>query len=453
MTISQHETEPVTPPVEELIEAGKVDVLSSLLGEMRPPEIADALRSVTISNCGVALSLIDIETAALVFPLLPEETQLSLLEESTGEQLREIIAAMVPDDRISFFGITPPELLPKLLSYLNPLERKNAQKLLNYPPDSIGRLVNPNYVTVRPDWTPEHVLRYIRRYGEEAESFDSLYVIDDDGVLVDEVSLRSVLLADPKDTVSSLIDGHVVFLNAIDDRERAVHTLDRYDQAVLPVVDEKMRMLGIVTFDDIADVAKDEATEDFHKVAGIDPLAASYRETGIIKLFSTRIRWLLILIGVNVISLTIITFYENTLNSMIALAFFLPLLIGSGGNTGSQVATLMIRALATKDVETSQWMKIFIKEYALGICLGLAMGIASFGLGYLKGGTQVGLIISLSMFSIVLASNLIGTLLPFILTKLNIDPAFASSPLVTTLADATGLLIYFSIATSVMNSG
>lgn len=435
-----------------LIENNNLSDLGLLCSELRPPEIADAIYLLEDTEQNwLVLSVLDKETAALVFPLLPQDRQLQLIEESSGEQLRDILNNMLPDDRTALFSITPPEFLPKLLSFLSPAERKQAQQLLNYPADSIGRLITPNYVTVRAEWTPEHVFRFIRRYGEEAESFDSLYVVDETGILVDEVSLRSVLLADPKDTIASLIDGQVVFLNASDDKEQAVHAMERYDQAVLPVVDEKMRMLGIITFDDVADVAKDEATEDFHLVAGIDPLEASYRETGILKLFSTRIRWLIILIFVNVLSLTIIALFEDTLNSMIALAFFLPLLIGSGGNTGSQVATLMIRALATKDIETSQWLKIFFKEYALGICLGLAMGAASFFLGYFKGGMQVGLIVSLSMFTIVLASNLIGTLLPFILTKLKIDPALASSPLVTTLADATGLLIYFSIANAVLS--
>ncbi len=453
--VHPEETEGLTisEKVSDLIDQNALSALAELCAELRPPEIADAISHlVDTEKCWLVFSVLEPESAALVFPLLAHEKQRQLIEESSGEQLRDILNNMLPDDRTALFGTTPPELLPKLLSFLSPAERKQAQLLLNYPPDSIGRLITPNYVTVRAEWSPEHVFRYIRRYGEEAESFESLYVVDETGVLVDEVSLRSVLLADPKDTIASLIDGQVVFLNATDDREQAVHAMERYDQGVLPVVDDKMRMLGIVTFDDIADVAKVETTEDFHKVAGIDPLESTYRETGILKLFSTRIRWLLILIGVNILSLAIIAFYENTLNSMIALAFFLPLLIGSGGNTGSQVATLVIRALATKDIEVSQWLKILMKEYALGICLGLAMGFASFVLGYIKGGMQVGLIVSLSMFAIVLASNLIGTLLPFILTKLKIDPALASSPLVTTLADATGLLIYFSIATAVLGS-
>jgi magnesium transporter len=436
----------------DLIDQDDLDALGELCADLRPPEIADAISHLPVTEkCWLVLSILDSETAALVFPLISHERQLQLIEESSGEQLRDILNNMLPDDRTALFSITPPEMLPKLLSFLSPAERKQAQLLLNYPPDSIGRLITPNYVTVRAEWTPEHVFRFIRRYGEEAESFESLYVVDETGVLVDEVSLRSVLLADPKDTIASLIDGQVVFLNASDDREHAVHAMERYDQGVLPVVDDKMRMLGIVTFDDIADVAKVEATEDFHKSAGMQPLEASYRSTGVLKLFSTRIRWLVILIGVNLLSSGIIAAYEETLEAMIALAFFLPLLIDSGGNTGSQAATLMIRALATKDIEISHWLKILFKEWGLGLLLGLAMGFASFLLGYFRADIQVGFIIGTSMFAIVLASNLIGTLLPFILTKLKVDPAVASSPLITTLADATGLLIYFSIATSVMS--
>jgi magnesium transporter len=268
--------------------------------------------------------------------------------------------------------------------------------------------------------------------------------------LLDALELQRFILADPNDTVESIMDQSYIGVNALDDQEEAVRTMDRYDLYALPVMDDENVLLGIVTVDDILDVAREEATEDFHKFAAVAPLKESYRETGKLRLYRKRIGWLIILVGVNLISSGIIHYYEETLQALFTLAFFIPLLIGTGGNTGAQSATLMVRALATDDLTISDWFRTLFKEAGVGVLLGFTMAAATFPLGFWRGELPVAIIVSATMASIVMIANLVGMLLPFLMTRLGLDPAVASSPLITTVMDAVGLLIYFSIATYVL---
>jgi magnesium transporter len=267
---------------------------------------------------------------------------------------------------------------------------------------------------------------------------------------LDALELQHFILADPDDTVESIMDHSYISLNAFDDQEEAVRIMDRYDLFAVPVLDEGNVLLGIVTIDDILDVAREEATEDFQKFAAVSPLKESYRETGKLRLYRKRIGWLVILVGVNLISSGIIAVYEDTLQALFALAFFIPLLIDTGGNTGAQSATLMVRALATDDLSIKDWLRTLGKELGVGLLLGLTMATASFPLGYWRGGLPVAVIVSATMITLVTIANLVGMLLPFILTRLKMDPTVASSPLITTVVDALGLFIYFIIATLVI---
>jgi len=310
--------------------------------------------------------------------------------------------------------------------------------------------MTPDYLAVRPHWTIGQALDHIRKMGRQSETINMIYVTDPAWKLLDALELPLFILSDPELKVSDIMDDTFVSVSAFDDREEAVQVVQKYDKTVLPVVDSEGILLGIVTVDDLLDVAEEEATEDFHKTAAVAPLRTSYRETSIFSLFSKRISWLVVLVFVNLISSGIIEAYEQVLASAIALSFFIPLLIGSGGNTGAQSATLMVRAIATGDLQLNQWFRAAGKEILVGIALGIAMGLTSWVLGFYRGGAEIGIVVGLSMVAIVLAANIIGTILPFLLTRFNIDPAVASSPLVTTIVDAVGLLIYFSIASMVI---
>ncbi len=417
------------------------------LVEMLPPEIADLLIELDPAHRAVAFRLLPRELSAEVYTNLPHDLQQALQEELTNEQLAQMFNEMEPDDRAELFDEMPGQLVKQLLSMMRPEERRSTQVILGYPAESVGRLMTPHYLSVQPDWSVQQTLEYIRSHGDDAESLHVLYVLDDQQRLLDEIRIRSVLLASPDATIESLMDSNVVALNARDDREEAVRVMERYDLSVLPVVDRDNIMVGIVTFDDVADVAVEETTEDIHKTGALAPLDMSYTDTSIAALVRKRVGWLVLLVGVAIVSSGVIGRYEETLEAMIVLAFFIPLLIDSGGNAGSQSATIMVRAIATGDVHLKQWLATIGKEMFVGALLGTAMGLASAALGWFRGGWEIGVIVGLAMICIVIVSNLIGTLTPFVLTRLRLDPATASSPLITTVADIAGLLIYFGIAT------
>jgi magnesium transporter len=310
--------------------------------------------------------------------------------------------------------------------------------------------MTPEYVAVRTQWTVAQALGHIRLYGREVESLWAIYVTDARWHLLDDLPLERFVLAEPGDRVEEIMDRRFVAVRALEDREKAVRIMQQHDLGALPVVDDDGVLLGVVTVDDILDVAQAEATEDFHKVGGLAPLRHGYARTSVWVLYRKRIGWLAFLIAISLISSGVIAAFEETLTTFITLAFFIPLLIGSGGNTGAQSATLMVRAIATGDVTLRQWTSALLKELAVGLLLATTMGALAGLLGFARAGGGVGLVVGLAMGATVLAANLLGTLLPFLLTRLRLDPAVASSPLITTVVDATGLLLYFGIATQLL---
>jgi len=436
-----------------LLKEKKLKQAREELGSMFDADVADLISEMELPERVTAFTVLPKDKASDIFTFLPSEQQEELLDNLRGDLLTNILNEMEPDDRAFLLEDLPDEFIDKLLALINPEERAQTERMLSYPPETVGRILTPDFLTLSPQWSVREALKHIREHGHDAEIMNLLYVVDENNHLVDDVPLRKLILADPDESVSSLLDGNYVALNAKDDREAAVRMMGRYDLVALPVVDDDNVLIGIVTFDDVADVALEEATEDFHKAGAVAPLNTSYREASIMALFQKRIVWLLVLVVVNLVSSGVIAAYEETLASMIALAFFIPLLIDSGGNTGSQSAILLIRAIATGDVKMQQWLGILGKELGVGAALGVTMGIASSALGLFRGGFEIGLIIGLSMMAIVLVANLIGAVLPFILIKMKIDPAVAGSPLITSIADSVGLLIYFSIATVVLAWG
>jgi magnesium transporter len=307
-------------------------------------------------------------------------------------------------------------------------------------------------VAVRPDWTIERALEHIRTKGRDSETVNVVYVTDETWKLLDALELRRFILARPADKVRQMMDYSFISMPAYEDREKAVQLIQRYDLYALPVVDSGGVLLGIITVDDVLDVAQEEATEDIQKGAAISPLATSYRESGIWPLYRKRIGWLAALVLVSLVSSGVIALFEETLESAIALAFFIPFLIGTGGNAGAQSATLMVRALATGDIRPGYWVKALAKELAVGGALGITMGLGGWMLGLFRGGSQVALVVALAMVLIVVMANILGALLPFLLTRLRLDPAVASSPLIASVTDGIGLIIYFSIASKIIGA-
>lgn len=390
------------------------------------------------------------ELSIEVFASLEGEDQEELLHDLTDTETRRILAEMSPDDRTALLEELSGPIVQRLLNLLSPEDLAETRELLGYPERSVGRLMSPDYLSVRPDWDFAHCLRHFQKYGKDSDSMNIVYVTDKAGKLIDALPLWAFVTGKPESIVRDVMDESFVKVSAYEDQEEAVRLMTKYARIVLPVVDSNDILLGIVTVDDVLEVAEEETTEDFQRVAAISPLGRSYWDTSVWRLFKSRIVWLAILVLVNLISSGVIGAFEHVLSTYVVLAGFIPLLIGTGGNAGSQSSTMMIRAISTGDVRLGQWGRVFLKELGLGLILGIILGLLGMAIGVLRGGWEIGLVVFFSLSAILLVTNILGMLLPFLLTKLNLDPAIASGPLVTTIADAAGLLIYFALASALL---
>jgi magnesium transporter len=415
------------------------------------PQIADLLIQLEKAEQILVFRALPRQRAADVFSYLEPQDQDSLLAALTDADTRSLLANLNPDDRTSLLQELPATVTRKLMQLLSLEDLAEARQLLGYPEESVGRLMTPEYIRIRAEWTVEQALAHVRKFGRDSEIFNILYVTDQQGKLIDKVRMRRLILSHPEQIIRDLLNYNCISISAFDDREMAVEMIKKYDFNALPVVDSEGVLLGIVTVDDILDVAEEEATEDIQLGVAVNPLESTYSSTLPIELFRKRIGWLLILILVNLISAAVISNYEEQLLEYITLALFMPLVIASGGNSGAQSATLMVRAIATGDLESGDWISAMSKEILVGILMGLAMGGLAFIVGWIYGGeSSIAQIIGLSMLSIVLVANLFGALLPFALERIKIDPAVASSPLITSIMDVLGLIIYFSIAVIIL---
>jgi magnesium transporter len=450
--MDQAEMELIQERINQLIQQRKWKSLREVVADVPPPDLADLLVQVKEPDQILLFTSLPRDLASDVFSYLETSEKDEILTGLTDEETRRLLADLPPDERTSLLENLPGVATQRVLNLLSPKDLEQTRVLLGYPEESVGRLMRPDYVAVRPDWTIARALEHIRARGKDIETISIIYVADASWHLLDALELQHFILADPNDTVESIMDQSYIGLNALEDQEEAVRTMDRYDLYAAPVMDDDNILLGIVTVDDILDVAREEATEDFHKFAAVAPLKDSYRETNQLRLYRKRIGWLIVLVGVNLISSGIIHYYQETLQTLFTLAFFIPLLIGTGGNTGAQSATLMVRALATDDLTIGDWFRTLLKEIGVGALLGFTMAVATFPLGFWRGDLPVAIIVSATMASIVIIANLVGMILPFLMTRLGLDPAVASSPLITTVMDALGLLIYFTIATYVLTT-
>ena len=437
--------------IQELIAQNQLKAVAERFHSWAFPEIADLLIRLDKPHQILAYRALPRQRAADMFAFLEPEDQDRLLAALTDTDTRALLEDLSPDDRTEMLEELPATVTRRLMQLLSPADLAEASQLLGYPEESVGRLMTPDYIRLRAEWTVEQAIGHIRKYGRDSEIFNILYVTDGHGKLIDIVRMRRIFMEDSAVVLTDMLNYNCISISAFEDREVAVEMIQRYDVNALPVVDSEGVLVGIVTVDDIMDVAEEEVTEDIQKGAGMAPLATKYSAATYTQLFRKRIGWLLILIFVNLISAGVISNYEEYVMEFITLALFMPLVIASGGNCGAQSATLMVRAIATGDVELSDWMKSVKKEIFVGILLGVAMAVIAGVVSQLYGGdTRIAVIVGLSMISIVFVANSFGALLPFILSKMKVDPAAASTPLITSLMDVLGLIIYFSIAVVVL---
>jgi magnesium transporter len=437
------------PEIEDLIHRKDWTVLRETLEMWPAPELSDLLLTLPKDDRVLFYRTLPRDLAAEVFSLIEGPDQDDLLRDLTDEETRHLLANLTPDDRTHLLEELPGQVTQRMLNLLSPEDLREARWLLGYPEDSVGRLMTPDYVAVREDATIGEALRHIRHAGKKSETVNRIYVVDKHWHLLDDIELRRFILAEPDARVSDIMDHSYASVSAFAEAEEAVRVIRRYDQVALAVLDSEGVLVGIVTVDDLLDVAEEEATEDFHRVGSVEPIYTSLLDTSLGILFRRRIGWLLVLVLMGVVSAAAITFFEPAMeraDTGVALFAFLPLLIGSAGNAGSQSSTLMIRAIATGDVKTSDWLYLLGRELGVATALGVTMAIAVSIPGFFQGGSDVAVVVATTMILVVMMGSLIGMSLPFLLNRLNMDPATASGPLVTSITDITGVVVYFSFA-------
>jgi magnesium transporter len=393
------------------------------------------------------------DLAADTFSHLDDDQQAVLLRQFNDHDTRDLLANLSPDDRTELFEELPAAATQKLLNLLSAEERKEALTLLGYPEGSVGRLMSPDFAAVQADVTVGEALDAVRRQAtSDSETINMVYVVDERGRLIDDLRLRRLIAGQPSAPLRSLLDGSFRALTAFAPEEEAVAMMKRSGFFALPVTDEEGVLLGVVTADDVLDVAVEGATEDIHKGGAIQPLEMNYLKAPLTRLYARRVSWLVILIFVNIFSGAGIAHFETLIESVVALVFFLPLLIDSGGNAGSQAATLVIRSMALGEVKLADYVRVAWRELRVAAGLGVSMAGAVFLLAWWRSGIDVGVVVSLSMLTVVVIGSVAGGTLPFILRWLGRDAAAASGPLLTSLADIMGVLIYFSIASALLDA-
>ena len=444
------------PDLQQLIRDKQWDVLREVLSEFDPSDIAEILVHVPDEDDVAIFRLLPRDLAGRVFAYLPLDHQEGLIRSLSHEQMRQVLAAMTPDDQARLLEELPASVTRRLLETLSPEELKAARSLLGYPPETAGRYMTPQYVALRADMTAREALEHVRRTGRGKETLNILYVLDAQGKLLKELRLGSLVLADPGIQVAVIEDRPLVSVPATMDGEQVLRAFEKYDRTALPVVDRDGNMLGIITADDMLDVAEREASEDIQKIGGMEALDAPYLDVSYLQMVWKRGGWLSALFLGEMLTATAMTHFEDEIARAVVLAMFVPLIISSGGNSGSQAATLIVRSLALTELRLRDWWRVFVREMRSGVTLGAWLGLIGFvriwlwqRLGFYNYGQhylKVALTVWLSLIGVVTFGSLSGSMLPFILRRLGLDPATSSAPFVATLVDVTGLVIYFTVA-------
>jgi magnesium transporter len=446
---------------EEIIQAKDWDGLREVLLELPPPDTAQLISELPPEDTGVIFRVLPRELAAVVFEYLPLNHQRELVQSLSNAQVHTILNEMTPDDRTRLLEELPAGVTRRLLEELSDEKLDAARKLLGYPEGTAGRYMTPEYVALPPDVPASYALARIREIGRGKETLNVIYLLDEKGKLLEDLRLGSLVLADPDTMIGDIEDRPVVSIPATARGEEVVAAFERYDRVALPVVDNNGIMLGIVTHDDVLEFAERRATEEIQRLGGSEALDAPYFETGFWPMVKKRGGWLAALFLGETLTATAMGHYEHEIERAAVVALFVPLIISSGGNSGSQATSILIRSLALQEVKLRDWWRVFSKEltssFTLGVFLGF-IGLVRICLWYWLGWAHyeghpylMGVTVWFSLIGVVMFGSLVGSMLPFLLRKLGFDPATASAPFVATLVDVTGLVIYFTVASVVLS--
>lgn len=439
-----------------LIQEGEFFKLKKLLRDFQPSELVTLIENEEEREQLIIFRLLPLELATEVFEYLDLEVQRHFLENLAQDKMTDILNEMSPDDRTALLEFLPANFVAELVQNLSEPERRVTLQLLGYPEYSVGRLMTPDYIAIRENWTVQQVLDFVRQHGGQSETLNMLYVTDAQGKLIDDIRIREVLLAAPTTRVRDIMDHRFVQLTAAQDQEEAIDTFRRNDRVALPVVSpDQGILLGIVTLDDILNIREEEDTEDIQKFGGSEALDEPYLTIPLLQLVQKRAGWLVVLFLGELLTASAMQFFEGELQKAIVLVQFIPLIISSGGNSGSQATSLIIRAMALGEFTLGEWWRVLRRELAGGLMLGIILGIVGFGRIaiwqsitpiYGPHWLMVALTVGVALVGIVLWGSIAGSMLPLILRRLGLDPATSSAPFVATLVDVTGLIIYFTVA-------
>ncbi|NTU92691.1 MAG: magnesium transporter [Chlorobiaceae bacterium] len=448
---------PILPEIRELIEKRNFSALQRLFNDWLPVDLAELISDLPESEQAILFRLLPKDVATETFEYLELDAQQNLLNALTQKDVTHILNSMSADDRTALLEELPGTVVQELLKLLSFKEFKIAKTLLAYAEGSVGRLMSPDYLSVKMDWDINQVLEYIRTFGHESETLNVIYAVDDHGKLVGEILARDLLLSLPDRKVSDIVsdEDKMITLTATQDQQDALEAFKRYDKVALPVVDSNGYLIGIVTVDDMLDVAEEEETEDIQKFGGIEALDEPYIDVPLLQLVRNRAVWLVVLFLGEMLTASAMTYFEGELAKAIVLATFIPLIISSGGNSGSQAATLIIRSLSLGEITIHDWWNVMRRELLSGLMLGGILGtIGIFRVvfwamllsHYTTTWLLIGFTVGLSLVGIVLWGTIAGSMLPLLLKRMGLDPATSSAPFVATLVDVTGIIIYFSVA-------
>lgn len=443
------------PSINSLVDEGDIEALTGALNELSPFELAELITSKSPEYKPIIFQALPPSKAKETFEFLPSQIQRQLLKSLPTMQAAELLKDLSPDDRTEFLQDLPRAVIDELVKLLPYEEQKQTLTLLGYPKGSIGRLMTPDYIAVKMDWTVEKVLDHIQSYGHDSETINFIYVIDDNGKLIDDIKLKEFLFVSRHCKVENIADKQFVALSVNDCDEDAIIAFRQVNRNALPVIDKKGILLGIVTIDDILRLSSREATQEIQQIGGMEALDEPYMQAPFSEVIRKRAGWLVLLFLGEMFTATAMGYFEDEISKAVVLALFLPLIISSGGNAGSQASTLVVRAMALGEVKLRDWWKIVKREVISGACLGIILGIVGFfritiwsmfSNIYGEYWFMIAITICTSLIGVVLWGTLSGALLPLILRRAHLDPAKASAPLVATIVDVSGIVIYFLVA-------
>jgi len=438
------------------IEAKNFAAVKAMISEIGVHDLIEVIAELPEEDSAMVFRLLPHDQAADAFGDLPIERREDLLDHLSSERVATILNEMPPDERTELLEELPGQVAQHLLNTLRGEQLAIARSLLNYPEDSIGRLMTPEYVAVRPDWSIDRVLEHIRRVAPDKETLYVVYVVDDQWHLLDEITLSQLVLADRENTVGDLMDKQVAWLVAGEDQESAIDDFKKYEAVALPVVNRQGVLVGIVTFDDVMDVAEEEDTEDFQKMAGMAALEYSYFGTTFAAMLRKRLPWLVMLLLAQTLT-TVALLGFNELPLFAVLVMFVPLINSPAGNTGSQMAGLMIRGMAVQEIASEDWLRVLVRELSHGVAIGAVLAVMGFAASWFftsfvdrpevaESMMRIAISVSVAIAIVVTLANLLGSMLPFFFKRVGLDPAVTSGPFIASLMDVSAILIYFSIA-------